>query len=66
MDIFRLCDDDTWERSFEEHYQRAYTVSELTEWLEAAGFTAIRTHGDGKLRCPNGNEGRIYFSCIRK
>ena len=66
VDIFRACEDGVWERSFEEHHQRAYTVSELTEWLEAAGFTAIRTHGDGKLRCPNGNEGRIYFSCIRK
>lgn len=66
VDIFRACEDGAWERSFEEHHQRAYTVSELTEWLEAAGFTAIRTHGDGKLRCPNGNEGRIYFSCIRK
>ena len=66
VDIFRLCDDDTWERSFEEHHQRAYTVDELAEWLKAAGFTAICTHGDGKLRCPKENEGRIYFSCIRK
>ena len=66
VDIFRAIGDDTWERSFEEHHQRAYTVSELTAWLEAAGFTAIRTHGDGKLRSPNEDEGRIYFSCIRK
>ena len=66
VDIFRTLGDDTWERSFEEHHQRAYTVSELTAWLEAAGFTEIRTHGDGKLRRPNEDEGRIYFSCIRK
>ena len=66
VDIFRALGDDTWERSFEEHHQRAYTVSELTAWLENAGFTAIRTHGDGKLRRPNEGEGRIYFSCIRK
>ena len=66
VDIFRLLDDDTWERSFEEHHQRAYSVSELTAWLEAAGFTAIRTYGDGKLRSPRADEGRIYFSCIRK
>ena len=66
VDIFRALDNDTWERSFEEHHQRAYTVSELTEWLKAAGFTAICTHGDGKLRCPKENEGRIYFSSIRK
>ncbi len=66
VDIFRATGNDTWERSFEEHHQRAYTVDELTAWLKAAGFTAIRTHGDGKLRRPNENEGRIYFSCIRK
>ena len=66
LDIFRLRRDGAWERSFEEHHQRAYTVSELTAWLDAAGFTAIRTHGDGKLTRPKEDEGRIYFSCIRK
>ena len=66
VDIFRLCEDGAWERSFEEHHQRAYTVDELTEWLKATGFTMIRTHGDGKLYRPNEDEGRIYFSCIRK
>ena len=66
VDIFRLREDDTWERSFEEHHQRAYTAQELTQWLEEAGFTAIRTYGDRKLRRPDADEGRIYFSCIRK
>ena len=66
VDIFRLCDGGAWERSFEEHHQRAYTVDELTQWLKAAGFTEIRTHGDMKLRRPGEGEGRIYFSCIRK
>ena len=66
VDIFRLCDGGVWERSFEEHHQRAYTVDELTQWLKAAGFTEIRTHGDMKLRRPGEGEGRIYFSCIRK
>lgn len=66
VDMFRLCADGAWERSFEEHHQRAYTAEELTQWLRDAGFTAIRTCGDGKLRRPDENEGRIYFSCIRK
>lgn len=44
----------------------AYTTEELTGWLRAAGFTDIRTWGDGKLCRPTENEQRIYFSCIRE
>ena len=66
VDLFRLQLDGAWERDFEEHHQRAYTVEELTAWLEEAGFTAIRTHGELKLRRANERDGRIYFSCIRK
>jgi len=66
VDLFRLQPDGAWERDFEEHHQRAYTVEELTAWLEEAGFTAIRTHGELKLRRANERDGRIYFSCIRK
>ena len=66
VDLFRLRPDGAWERDFEEHHQRAYSVAELRAWLEEAGFTAIRTHGELKLRCANECDGRIYFSCIRK
>ena len=65
MDLFQLTEDGTWERSLEIHRERAYTVEELTAWLEAAGFGRIRTYGDMKLRRPGENEQRIYFSCIR-
>lgn len=58
--------DGAWERSFEEHRQRWYSVSELTEWLTAAGFGEIRVYGDCRLRAPNETDGRIYISCIRK
>ena len=66
VDLFRLRPDGAWERDFEEHHQRAYTVDELTAWLKEAGFTAIRTHGELKLRRADERDGRIYFSCIRK
>ena len=66
MDLFQLQSDGSWERDFEMHRERAYTVEELTAWLEAAGFGEIRTYGDGKLRRPAQGEQRIYFSCIRK
>lgn len=66
MDLFQLQSDGSWVREFEMHRERAYTVEELTAWLEAAGFGEIRTYGDGKLRRPAQGEQRIYFSCIRK
>ncbi len=66
MDLFQLQDDGSWERSFELHRERAYTVEELTAWLEEAGFGEIRTYGDMKMRRPAQGEQRIYFSCIRK
>lgn len=66
VDIFSARADGAWTRSFEGHHQRYYSVSELTEWLDAAGFGDIRVYGDCRRRTPNGTDGRIYFSCIRK
>lgn len=66
VDLFRLRPDGAWERDFEEHHQRAYTADELASWLKEAGFTAVRTHGELKMRRADERDGRIYFSCIRK
>lgn len=66
MDIFRQNARGVWERGFEEHRQRGYTVDELTAWLAEAGFTNIRTYGDCVLRRPKDGEQRIYFTAIRK
>ena len=62
MDIFQQ-DPDTglWERGEELHRERAYTVSELTEYLQEAGFREIRTYGNLKLRPPVPGEDRIFF-----
>ena len=65
MDLFRQRADGTWERDLEIHRQRAYTVAELTAWLEAAGFSHIRTHGDMVNRAPRQGEQRVYFTAIR-
>lgn len=66
VDIFSALPNGAWERSFEEHHQRYYSVEELSEWLTAAGFGGIRVYGDCRLRAPNEKDGRIYISCIRK
>ena len=66
MDIFHRKPDNSWERDFELHRQRGYTAEELTAWLKEAGFTNIRTCGDGVMRAPKTGEQRIYFTAIRK
>jgi len=65
MDLFRQQPNGAWERDLEIHRQRAYTVAELTAWLEAAGFSHIRTHGDMVSRAPRQGEQRVYFTAIR-
>ena len=66
VDLFTRRADGAWERETELHRQRYYSAGDLTAWLEAAGFTDIRAYGDCKLRAPRADEGRIYFSAIRK
>ena len=65
MDIFTRREDGVWNRSGEEHRQRAYEVDELRSWLLEAGFTHIRTYGDCRMSAPKEGEQRIYFSAIR-
>ena len=48
MDLFTLAEDGSWDRSFELHRQRGYSVEQLTQWLEEVPgedrvyFTCIR------------------------
>ena len=65
MDLFTQRADGAWERSVEEHRERAYTVEELRTWLMEAGFTHIRTYGDCRMSAPREGERRIYFTAIR-
>ena len=62
MDLFQRRLDDTWERSFEEHVERAYTPEELTEWLLAAGFQTVEQFGNLRLDAPEPDEQRIFFA----
>lgn len=61
MDVF--CREGTyWRREEEVHEERAYTQEELTEYLKKAGFVDVRQYGDRKLRRPQPEEGRIFFT----
>lgn len=66
MDLFRREKGERWRRSFEEHRERAYTREELSEWLEEAGFTAVRCYGDLSRSEPGAHEQRLYFSAIKE
>jgi SAM-dependent methyltransferase len=63
MDIFQL-DQETgqWERGEELHRERAYTVEELTDFLQAAGFRDIKVYGNLKMRPPKQGEDRVFFA----
>ena len=60
MDLFQRRGN-LWERSFEEHREYAYSQTQLTEYLKAAGFTHIEVYADRKFTAPAEGEQRIYF-----
>lgn len=61
MDLFQR-DGDVWQRSFEEHIERAYTPQELHAWLLEAGFVRVEQFGRLCLQAPRVDEMRIFFA----
>ena len=61
MDLFQRSGN-SWQRSFEEHQEYAYSRQQLTTYLKNAGFTKIRVYGDQRMDEPNATDQRIYFS----
>lgn len=55
-----------WHRDFEEHRQYAYTVEELTEYLQEAGFSDIRFYADLTMAAPTPTAQRIFVSCVKE
>ena len=64
MDVFQR-QGRLWRRSSELHEEYAYTVGELTAWLEAAGFVKIKTFGDRSLNAPETDAQRIFLAAER-
>ena len=60
MDLFQRRGE-TWERSFEEHREYAYSQEQLTSYLKDAGFTHIAVYGDRIFAPPRAGEQRIYI-----
>ncbi len=59
--VFRL--EDTWQRTDIHLTQRAYTQDEITQALNAAGFSSVETYDAEKDLALNGNPGRMFFVC---
>lgn len=62
MDVFHREEEDLWFRDGEVHEEYAYTLEELTRYLEEAGFVDIRQYGNLKLRKPAEGEDRVFFT----
>ncbi len=58
VDLFQRRADDTWERAFEEHRERAWSQAELEQALTEAGFRDIVFTGDLTERPPKADEDR--------
>ena len=65
VDLFRRLEDDTWEREFEEHRERAWTEEELRQFLEEAGFSRIFVTGDMTTRAPKEDDDRVIFRAVK-
>ena len=60
MDLFQR-QGKTWNRSYEEHREYAYSQEQLRGYLKAAGFTHIEVYADRSFEAPREGEQRIYF-----
>ena len=60
MDLFQR-QGKTWQRSYEEHREYAYSEQQLREYLKAAGFTHIEVYADRVFEAPREGEQRIYL-----
>lgn len=63
VDLFRLRPDGAWDRSFEEHRERAWSEEAIRLYLSEAGFSSVRLTGDLTDRPPKADEDRWQFEC---
>lgn len=63
VDLFCLRPDGAWDRSFEEHRERAWSEEALRRYLAEAGFSSIRLTGDLTDKPPQPSEDRWQFEC---
>ena len=65
MDIFQR-HGKVWHRSLEEHGEYAYTLEELTAYLQEAGFSSVTQYGDLSPEPPVQGAQRVYFLAVKE
>lgn len=65
VDLFRLNEDGSWDRDFEEHRERAWTEEELRLFLADAGFAQVIVTGDLTMKAPREEEDRLIFRATK-
>jgi len=66
VDLFQEREDGAWERTFEEHREKAWTMEQLTAFLTDAGFEKIVVTGDLTMRAPKETEDRWLIRAEKK
>lgn len=61
VDLFRLRPDGAWDRTFEEHRERAWSEEAIRRYLAEAGFASVRLTGDLTDKPPEPDEDRWQF-----
>ena len=64
VDLFQLRPDGAWERSFEEHRERAWERETLEAALHDAGFAGISVYSDLTCRPPGPDDDRWQFLAV--
>jgi len=65
VDLFRMRRDGAWERSYEEHRERAWSEEELRTFLADAGFSRVKLTADLKQCAPKEDADRWIFHCTK-
>lgn len=66
VDLFQEREDGAWERTFEEHREKAWSMDQLCDFLTEAGFETVHVTGDLTLRAPKAEEDRWLIRAVKK
>ena len=66
VDLFQEREDGAWERTFEEHREKAWSAEQLTAFLTDAGFGKVSVTGDLSMRDPKETEDRWLIRAEKK